>query len=491
MAHRRARLVPKSIRGRLLLIVLAAVVATAALVTVVGVQVLAGFLSARLHERIDTIAGRIADVADEAPERVADATALRTFLPAGSLVLLEPRGGGRTVSFGSDALDASAIAQEAATLSDRDFRQLAVESVGGRVLTVAIVRVDTQGLRIRLEGLDEPVSTDYIVFATDVSDDVAALAQLAWTEGGVAALAILAVGLLAAVTLRIGIRPLTTMAATADAITQGDRSQRLTLGAGAETDHLAAAVNRALDAQQVAEDRLRTFLDDVSHELRTPLTTVNGWIDLYLQGGLQDAAERDRAMERVEAEISRMRTLVDELALLSRLDAHRPLDVVPVDLERLAREVVDDARIIADDRDISVDTQPAAVRGDADRLAQVLRNLVGNAVQHTPAGTPIHVSVRRDGQEVVLTVSDEGEGISDADLSHVFERFWRAEPSRSRATGGSGLGLAIVASVVEAHHGAIRVASGRDGHEGTAVTVSLPALPGRDTGERDLASDSR
>ena len=476
MAHRRLRLTPRSIRARLLLIVLAAVVATAAVVTVVSVQIIAGFLNARLQQRIDTIVSQITDVAQQAPGRTADATALRTFLPAGSLVLLKPLPSGDPVTFGSDTLDADAIAAAAVDLPERKLQQITMPASGDQgsgtvTVTVAVVRVDTEGLRIKLEGLAQPITTDFIVFATDISQDVATLTRLIWIEAGVGALAILVVGVVSAVTITIGIRPLTTMAATADAITSGNRSRRLPVGGGTETDHLAASINRALDSQQVAEDRLRTFLDDVSHELRTPLTTVNGWIDLYLQGGLQDSAVRDRAMERVESEVARMRTLVDELTLLSRLDAHRALEKTNVNLDSVAREVVDDARIVAEDRDITIRTDRVVVSGDPARLAQVLRNLVGNAVQHTPAGTAVHVDVRQAGSEAIITVHDSGEGIPADDLPHLFERFWRAEPSRSRATGGSGLGLAIVASIVAAHDGAVRVASGPDG---TTFTVSIP-----------------
>lgn len=474
------RLLPRSLRNRLLLIVLSAVVATAAFVTIVSVQVIAGFLDSRLHQRTDAIAAQIASVADRSPDRTADATALRTFLPAGSFVLLQPSRGD-PVGFGTDELDASFIATQGETLGDREFRQEQVVSAQGQTLTIALVKVDTDGLRVRLEGLTDPVTTRSIVFATDITQDVLTLRQLILLEGSAGAVVILIVGVVTIVITRASVRPLTTMAAAADAITSGDRSQRLEAGAGTEIDHLARSVNRALDAQQRAEETLRTFLDDVSHELRTPLTTINGWIDLYLQGGLQDDEQRDGAMERVESEITRMRMLVDELTLLSRLDAHRPLDAEAVDLARLAREVVDDARVISDDRLISLRPEAAWVVGDPARLAQVLRNLVGNAVQHTPPGTPVGVTVAVSGGEVLLTVDDAGPGIDPRDLPHIFERFWRGEPSRSRATGGSGLGLAIVASIVEAHRGDIRVVS--DVGAGTIVTVSLPrAEPGREEG---------
>ena len=466
-------LLPRSLRGRLLLIVLSAVVTTAALVCIISAQVLSGFLRDRLEQRLQTITEQITSVASRAPDRVADATSLRNFLPADSLVVLQPADGD-IVSFGGDALNVETVAATARDMAGGDTRRLTAAAPGdGSTLTFAVTRVDTDGLRIRLEDLPAPIVTEFIIFAVDVTADQAALARLIWTEAVVGVLTGAAVGVVAVVVITLGIRPLRLMAATADSITSGDRARRLPVGRGGiESEHLAASINRALDAQQEAEERLRTFLDDVSHELRTPLTTVNGWIDLYLQGGLQDDVQRDRAMERVEAEVSRMRTLVDELTLLSRLDAHRALETTEVNLGALAREVMEDAEVLADGRALSVDAQDIVVVGDRARLAQVLRNLVGNAMQHTPVSAAVSVQVHRDGEEAIIRVHDRGPGISEADAQHVFERFWRAEPSRSRATGGSGLGLAIVAAIVQAHGGAIRVAS--DSRRGTTFTVSLP-----------------
>ncbi|MEV6171748.1 HAMP domain-containing sensor histidine kinase [Streptomyces sp. NPDC051954] len=241
----------------------------------------------------------------------------------------------------------------------------------------------------------------------------------------------------------------------------GAREERLpTYGDQSETDRLAtvinAAVNAAFDAQARAEDTIRAFAADASHELRMPLATISGWLDLYHQGGLTTPAELDRALERVDGEVGRMRLLVEELSLLARLDAGRPLEAQPVDLRRLATDVVEDAGVVAPDRTIHLHADaPVHVRGDAPRLQQVLNNLVGNAIQHTPAGTPIDVSLDSSGGEAVIRVADQGRGIAQQDLSRVFDRFWRAEAGRGRARGGSGLGLAIVQAVVHAHHGTV------------------------------------
>ena len=249
---------------------------------------------------------------------------------------------------------------------------------------------------------------------------------------------------------------------------------RIALLAGPEAA-VATAVKDAFAAQKRAQDRLRSFVADAGHELRTPLATLHGWIDLYVQGGLRDPGRLDHAMARMRAEVDRMRLLVDELSLLARLDAAQPLHREPVDVVALAGEVADDARVVAPDRAITLHgAAQAVVEGDGPRLQQVLRNLVGNAVQHTRPGTPVTVTVRAGDGTVVVEVHDEGDGIAPEHLPHVFERFYRADPSRTRDSGAaSGLGLAIVEAIVAAHDGTVGVTSAPG--EGTTVRVTLPA----------------
>jgi two-component system OmpR family sensor kinase len=249
---------------------------------------------------------------------------------------------------------------------------------------------------------------------------------------------------------------------------------RIALLAGPEAA-VAAAVKNAFDAQRRAQDRLRRFVADASHELRTPLATMHGWIDLYVQGGLSDPDQLDHAMERMQAEVGRMRLLVDELALLAHLDAARPLNRGPVDVVALAGEVVDDARVVTADRAITLQgAVEAVIDGDGPRIQQVLRNLVGNAVQHTRPGTPVTVTVSARDGGVAVAVRDEGDGIAPEHLPHVFERFYRADHSRSREGGGSsGLGLAIVEAIVTAHGGTVGVTSTPG--QGTTVRITFPA----------------
>ncbi|PRX51356.1 two-component system OmpR family sensor kinase [Prauserella shujinwangii] len=252
------------------------------------------------------------------------------------------------------------------------------------------------------------------------------------------------------------------------------RPALIALLAGPEIAILTDKVQKAFDAEQRAQERLRSFVADASHELRTPLATLHGWIDLYVQGGLRDPDQLDHAMERMQAEVGRMQLLVDELSLLAHLDAARPLDRGPVDVVALAGEVVDDARIVSADRTITLrGAAKAVVDGDGPRIQQVLRNLVGNAAQHTPPGTPVTVTVSTEDEEVVVTVRDEGDGIAREHLPHVFERLYRADASRGRDSGGSsGLGLAIVEAIVTAHGGTAGVTSTPG--QGTTVRVTFP-----------------
>jgi two-component system OmpR family sensor kinase len=248
--------------------------------------------------------------------------------------------------------------------------------------------------------------------------------------------------------------------------------------AGPEAAALTVAVQEAFDAQRRAEEQLRSFVADAGHELRTPLATMHGWIDLYVQGGLRDPGQLDHAMERMQAEVGRMRLLVHDLALLADLDASRPLRRRPVDVAALAGEVVDDARVVSTDRVISREgVATAVVDGDSPRLQQMLRNLVGNAAQHTAPGTPVTVAVDVEEGRVVIAVRDEGDGIAPEHLPHVRERFYRVDPGRGRDGGSSGLGLAIVEAIANAHGGTVAITSvlGR----GTTVRVSLPANASR------------
>jgi len=329
--------------------------------------------------------------------------------------------------------------------------------------------------------------------------------------------------------VRASLRPLTDIELTARAIAAGDLSRRVpdrdprtevgrlgrslnSMLAQIESSFYAQAQSEA--AARRSEERMRQFVADASHELRTPLTAMRGYAEYYRQlGGLQDdasapdtapppnggelgsngrlgRADMDRIMQRVEQESARMGVLVEDMLLLARLDQQRPIEHRPVDLLTLAADAVQDARIIAPDREITLDVGSGAaflVLGDEVRLRQVIGNLMNNALVHTPEGTPVAVRVlagpRQPVPSVVLEVADQGPGLRQDQAEHVFERFYRADQARTRTAGGTGLGLAIVAALVAAHDGtvALRTAAG----EGATFRITLPLAPEARDGQPD------
>lgn len=313
-----------------------------------------------------------------------------------------------------------------------------------------------------------------VVIAENLGPSERVLSWLLATEAVATIAALTAVALVSRGVLRVGLRPLRNVATTATAIAAGDVLQRIeTSPRHAEIDEVGDALNRAFDARQRSEERLRQFVADASHELRTPLATIRGWAQLHVHGLAHDPELVERAMLRIEGEAARMQGLVEELLLLARLDQGRPLASAPVDLTRLATTVVADAQSLAPDRTITLNTTATAtVDGDEDRLLRVLRNLVTNAVQHTPAGTPITVAVQPRADHIELTVTDHGPGMPADIADKIFERFYRGDNSRNPETGGTGLGLSIVKSITEAHAGTVTVDTSPT--NGTTFTIHLP-----------------
>lgn len=300
-----------------------------------------------------------------------------------------------------------------------------------------------------------------------------------------AAVVLTALVALAVVLVRIGLRPLRAVERTAGQIAGGDLSHRVPPGPpGTEVGRLADAVNDMLAQIEASfatrardEDTLRQFVADASHELRTPLTTVRGYAELVRKKALPDEQSAEHAMRRIEAEAMRMGRLVDDLLLLAYLDQRRPLNVSRVDLAGLVGEAIADARARDPHRPITA-TVPGTeigVHADADRLRQVFGNVLGNALTHTPPGTPVHVELAAPGDAARVTVADRGPGLQPEQVERIFERFYRVDASRSRAQGGSGLGLAIVHAVVQAVGGRVSCASVPG--EGTTFTIELPLAP--------------
>ena len=291
------------------------------------------------------------------------------------------------------------------------------------------------------------------------------------------------VGLVSGGVIRVGLRPLEDVERTAERIAAGDLSQRVPdMPAGTEIGRLADSLNgmlgqieEAFDERAASEDRLRRFVADASHELRTPLTSIRGYAELTRAGAFTDEADRARAVARIEEEAARMGVLVDDLLLLARLDQQRPLERNSLDVVTIVSASADALRVAAPDREISVIApHEAIVEGDAVRLRQVLDNLLANARVHTTAGSPVELLVDTEDSCVRIDVRDHGPGMSPDEVSKAFTRFYRGDPSRTRARGaGTGLGLSITLAVVEAHGGTVSLVSSLEG--GTVVSLRLPA----------------
>nr|WP_269301765.1 HAMP domain-containing sensor histidine kinase [Rhodococcus sp. H36-A4] len=307
---------------------------------------------------------------------------------------------------------------------------------------------------------------------------------------GAVVLAVLAV--VAYFVVRRSLRPLVEVEETAAAIAAGDLHQRVPeRSERTEIGKLSAALNGMLtqiqrafaasaaseEAARASEDKMRRFVADASHELRTPLTTIRGFAELYRQGAMSDIT---LLMKRIEGEAARMGLLVEDLLMLARLDAQRPLEMNTVDLLSVATDAVLDAKAVSPDRAISLKMLPGTgipeVSGDDARLRQVVGNLMGNAIRHTPTQAEITVCVGTTDTTALLEVRDTGPGLSAEESAHVFERFYRADSSRTRESGGSGLGLSIVAALVRAHGGTVTVDSAPG--QGATFRVELPRIDG-------------
>jgi two-component system, OmpR family, sensor kinase len=343
-------------------------------------------------------------------------------------------------------------------------------------------------------GSNPPSNTRYRVLATSngqttrvaalsLADVDASVSRLKWVELIITGLVLGILGVVTWWVIRLGVRPIKQMTATATAIAAGDLSHRVPVGhedteAGELGDALNTMLTRieeAFDERSASEARLRQFIADASHELRTPVATIRGYAELYRRGGLEEREQLQQAMRRTEAETLRMGSLIDDLLLLARLDQGRPLDRGPVDLGVLAVDAAADARARAPERRVTTSvSEGVVVNGDEHRLRQLVANLVSNALLHTPPDAPIEARVRSDNGSAVLEVHDDGPGMSPDVAARAFERFYRADPSRSRHHGGSGLGLSIVRAIVDAHGGTVTLDSALG--EGTTVRVELPKV---------------
>jgi two-component system OmpR family sensor kinase len=346
------------------------------------------------------------------------------------------------------------------------------------------------GLRYRARAAPTRFGGGLTIVAIPLNGVQDRLDRLLLVEGLVIAGVLFMLAVAAWVLVRVGLRPLDRIGATADAIAAGDLARRVEVAAPrTEVGRLGVAFNAMLERleeafaqREASEGRLRRFLADVSHELRTPLASIRGYSELFRIGAARAPADADRAMTRIEEEAARMGVLVEDLLTLARLDEVRDRPVEALDVAELVEDAAADARAVDPEREISVEGgAEAIVLGDANQLRQVLANLLRNALVHTPTGTPIQIAVRRNGREVELEVRDRGPGLPTDRPEELFERFWRTRAERDGAEAddpapdrgrGAGLGLAIVAGIVAAHGGSVRASNAPGG--GAAFVVSLP-----------------
>lgn len=293
---------------------------------------------------------------------------------------------------------------------------------------------------------------------------------------GLAGLVVLAAGLVGGWWMSSkAIRPIAVMTATADAISVRNLSERIDVREiDTELGELATVLNRTFDRLQAAFEQQSRFTADASHELRTPLSSILMNTELALSR--QRSPEEYRtALETCRRASQRMKSLIECLLALARFDSgNSALDPRELDLEPVAQDCVELLRPLADERHISINrlTAPTTVRGDHDRLAQVLTNLLSNAIRYNRDGGEVKLGVAAENGQAVITVTDTGIGIAPEELPHIFERFYRADKSRSRADGGSGLGLSICKTIVDAHGGTITARSELE--RGTTIEVRLP-----------------
>jgi len=328
-----------------------------------------------------------------------------------------------------------------------------------------------------------PSGTGSVITSVSLNGVEKAMNQLRFLFLAVGFIVLILLAFVARRIIGISLKPLTEVEETAESFARGDFSPRLPEARGdTEVGRLTSALNQMLSrieesfAVRVAsEEKLRRFVADASHELRTPLTAIRGFAELHRQGAIKGEEKTGELVRRIEQESIRMSTLVEDLLLLARLDQSRELERDPVNLKTLIAESVASAEAAGRDHPIAVHMpdDDVFVLGDSHRIHQVIANLLANARTHTPIGTPITVSLSQNEEETTVSVEDKGPGLSAEDQTKIFERFYRADPSRVRNGGeGSGLGLSIVDAVMKAHGGSVSVDSAIG--KGAIFTLHFP-----------------
>jgi two-component system OmpR family sensor kinase len=358
--------------------------------------------------------------------------------------------------------------------------QLPLSHRGAALKLFTVPASTASGLRYRAAAFS--AGSDTVVVAVPLREVDQTLHRLVMVEALVGLGVIAALILLGWIVIRVGLRPLERIGRVASEIAGGDFSRRVSPSdqrtevgrLGLSLNEMLGQIESAFDARRQSEERLRRFLADASHELRTPLSSIRGYAELFRLGAVDDPATLERAMTRIESEAARMGVLVEDLLLLAQLDQAPARRRCAVDLQELVEQAVQDTRVVAPERDVSMHAEEAVtVLGDPDQLRQLLANLARNAVIHTPAGTPIELTLSRRADGARLEVRDHGPGVPDEAGDRLFDRFWRSEAGRSRGRGGAGLGLAIAQAIARAHGGELHAENPAQG--GARFVVTLPA----------------
>ncbi|ATL32249.1 sensor histidine kinase [Streptomyces formicae] len=472
------RLPPRTLRGQL----------TAGLVTLLALACLSvgistalalrGFLMGRLDEQLTASGGRFAASLEHEAKPDADNR--------------PDTRGQADATFGARLVDGSvtraAVVDDATDrpvrLASRDRRALAAIPTDGNGHSIGLSTL--RGYRVMAFRGDDQ---DTLLTGLPLHPVEETVHRLEAVETVLFAAALLITGVAAALWVRISLRPLRRVTARAAEVAElplasgeiampgplPDNDPRTEVGqVGSALNHMFGHVEDALSRRHASEERLRHFAADASHELRTPVANIRGHAELALRHHGPVAAEVRHALERIDGESRRMTRLVDDLLLLARLDAGRPLEHGPVDLTLLILNATDDARAAGPTHRWLLDLpeDPVTITGDAHRLQQAIGNLLANARTHTPPGTEVTITLTTGGPDVFLSVSDNGPGIPEDLQPEVFGRFVRADHTRSRNTGSTGLGLAIVHAVTTAHAGTVSLTS-RPGR--TTFRMTLPA----------------
>lgn len=355
-----------------------------------------------------------------------------------------------------------------------------VELCGDKPFTILAPGAD---FRVLARVLPSELGSVVVAQSLDNVDNTIHQLQILFIFIGLVAL--LLIGLASRKVIDIGLKPLAEVETTAESIAGGNLSARLPdAKPDTEVGRLVSSLNQmltriegAFSAQTESENRLRRFVADASHELRTPLTAIRGFAELNRQGAVQGKEATNELIVRIEKESMRMGALVEDLLLLARLDQSRELEKNPVNIRSVVEEVVASARAAGPEHPISISIPDGDIYilGDGNRVHQVIANLLANARTHTPVGTAISVVVTQDDNGTSISVTDKGPGLSNQDQERIFERFFRADPSRTRTTDeGSGLGLSIVDAVMRAHGGRVSVTSKLG--EGATFTLFFPVV---------------